>query len=289
MSERVANALLGGKAYSQNTTSPVIDLQYGGQMGIAPEYAEWVSNSQYVRKNLIPIVMSAPKAFMKLRDPEYWIGTWRALVELQAISITGLEAGLEVDFAETPFGGSGLVQQDFINVTERQSNISFKWNEKYGLPVHRFLDGWIRNLMQDPHTKVANINTFAGNREGDMLADKYTSTILFIEPDPTHTTVVKAWLVTNMMPKNSGQVSGARDLTQAGETSTYDVEFTGIPQYGLGVNALAQKVLDGISITGANPYNRQAFVQNISEEVAATRKGYAQGVSALAAGQVKQL
>jgi hypothetical protein len=285
---RLAEALMGNKAFARNTTSPVIDLRYGGQMGYAPEYAEWVSNQQYVRRNLIPLLVDIPRGFLKLPESDYWIGTLRALVELQAISITGLEAGLEVEFAETPFGGGGQVQEDFVNVTERKSQVTFKWNEKYGLPVHRFLDGWIRNLMQDPHSKVANINTFAGNKEGDMLADKYAATMIFIEPDPTHTFVNKAWLVTNMVPKNSGQISGARDLTQAGETSTYDVEFTGIAQYGLGVNALAQRLLDAISITGANPYNRQAFVNQISAEVTASRKGYASGVESLAAGAVNR-
>ena len=285
---RVTNAILqGNKAFAQGHQNPMVDLQYGGQMGYSPDLTEWVSNQAYTRRNLIPLLVEAPKGFQYLPNPEYWVATLRALVELHPLTVEGLNATLTVETVETAVGGAGQVHHDFVDVKETPSTPTFTWNEKYGMPVANFLRGWITHLMMDPATKFANIATFNGNRPSDMLADMYAMTCAFIEPDPTHTKVVKSWLVTNMWPKGTGEITGRRDLTAQGESVTYDVPFTGIAQYGLGVDAFAQKLLDGINITGANPYNRNAFVDKISEEVLATRKGYENNTEALGAGAIQ--
>lgn len=284
---RVANAILQpGVAYNAGHQAPMVDLQYGGQMGFAPDLTEWVSNQAYVRRNLICLLVEAPKGFRLLPNPDYWTATLRSLVELHALSVEGLNAGLEVEVTETPVGGAGQRQQDFTNVTEAVSNPTFRWGEKYGMPVANFLRGWIQNLIMDPHSKFAGIAS-TGQRPADMLADMYSATMAFIEPDPTHTRVMKSWLVTNMYPLRTGPIEGRRDLTQAGEAPTYDVEFTGIAQYGLGVDAFSQRLLDGINITGANPHLRPAFVQNIGADILATRKGYENGVETLGAQAVR--
>lgn len=285
---RLAEAILqNGKAFSAGHQNPMVDLQYGGQMGYSPDLTEWVSNQAYVRRNLICLLVEPPKGFQYLPNPEQWVATLRSLVELHPISIDGLNAGLDVETTETPVGGAGQMHEDFVDVKETRSQPTFKWNEKYGMPVASFLRGWITHLMMDPATKFANIATNSGARPTDMLADMYAMTCAFIEPDPTHTKVVKSWLVTNMWPKGTGEISGRRDLTAQGESVTYDVQFTGISQFGLGVDAFSQRLLDGINITGANPYNRNAFVDKISAEVLATRKGYENNVEALGAGSIR--
>ena len=279
---RVTNAILQpGKAFAAGHQNPMVDLSYGGQMGYAPDLTEWVSNQQYVRRNLICLLVEAPKGFQYLPNPEYWVATLRSLVELHAISIEGLNATLTVETAETPVGGAGQMHEDFVDVKEERSQPTFKWNEKYGMPVANFLRGWITHLLMDPASKFANIATFSGKRPSDMLADMYAMTCAFIEPDPTHTKVMKSWLVTNMWPKGTGEITGRRDLTAQGEAVTYDVGFTGIAQYGLGVDAFSQRLLDGINITGANPYNRAAFIDKISADILATKKGYENNVEGL--------
>jgi hypothetical protein len=245
-----------------------------------------VSNQAYVRRNLICLLVEAPRAFSLLPNPDAWVATLRALVELHPLSIDGLQATLEVDFAESPVGGGGNMQEDFTDVKRARSQPVFKFNEKYGMPVANFFSGWIQYLMMDPDTKFANIASL-GNAPTDMLADQYSASMIFIEPDSTHTTVVKSWLGTNMMPKTSGEITGRRDLTQAHETPSYDIGFTGIFQYGLGVDAFAQRLLDGISLTGANPHLRPAFVQNITADVLAARKGYQDGVQTLGASALR--
>jgi len=242
--------------------APMLDLTYGGMMGFTPELAEWVSNQTYVRKNVICILIEAPTGFQRLPNAAVWVQTLRSLVELHALSIDGLNAGLEVEFASNPVGGAGQVQEDFTDVKETLSNVTFRWNEKYGMPVANFFRGWITNLMMDPNSKVANMFTIAaGSGPTDQLSDVTSATMLFLEPDPTYTKVVKSWLITNMMPKSTGEITGKRDLTQAAEAVTYDIQFTGITQFGNGVDLFAQSILETISITGANPLNRPAFVK----------------------------
>lgn len=286
---RVADAILQPNfAYAAGHQAPMVDLQFGGEMGYAQDLTEWVSNQAYVRRNLICLLVEAPKAFQLLPNPEYWIATLRALVELHPMSIDGLNAGLEVETIENPFGGGGQMQHDFTNVTEAQSVPVFRWNEKYGMPISSFLRGWITNLLMDPNSKFANIATLGPQfAPSDMLADMYTATMAFIEPDPTHTRVVKSWLVTNMFPKGTGDIVGRRDLTQAGEAQSIDVTFTGIAQFGLGVDYFCQQLLSGINLTGANPHLRPAFVDRIDADILAARKGYEDNVETLGAESLR--
>ena len=285
---RLANTILNPQVgVARGTTSTMLNPMLGGQMGYAPNYTEWVNNQQYIRRNLICVLLEAPTGFASLPNPDWWVGTLRAIMELHAQRITGLTASLTVETADTPFGGSGQMQSDPTNVTEAQSQVTVELNEKYGMPFSRFFDGWIRHLIMDPYSKFATINTLGtGKRVTDMLADRYSMTCAFIEPDPTHTRVVKAWLGTGMYPKSNGEIVGSRDLTAGGEASNYSIEFTGIYQFGLGVNRFCQTLLDNIDITGASPYTMAPFIDRISNDVLATNVGYTSSVSKTARGAV---
>ncbi len=279
---RLSDAILGG-AYAKGK-APMTDLKYGAQNGFAPNLAEWVSNTHYVRRNLICLLVEPPAGFRLLDDGPFWVTALKSLVEVHAKSIDGFNSGLEVDAgAETAVGGAGEMHQDIINVTRQRSNPSFTFVDLYGRPIQNFLHDWIINLIGDPDSKVPGIVTKENsrNRVTDMLADMYSATMLFMEPDPTHVKVAKAWLTTNMYPKGTGDITGKRDLTASGELSELTVEFTGISQTGLGVISFAQAILDKINFTNANPYARPAFVQNIHADVDAVGRGFAGGVSEL--------
>ena len=122
-----------------------------------------------------------------------------------------------------------------------------------------------------------------------MLADWYTMSCLFIEPDPTHRKVVKSWVSTNMMPKGTGDIIGKRDMTVATEMNTLNIEFTALSQFSLGTSVFAQKILDSINIARANPYMRPSFIQDISSDAAASVESYANGVNKLAASALPGL
>lgn len=262
---RLADAILSG-GYASGAT-PMLDLQYGGQNGYAPNLVEWVSNQSYVRRNLVCLLIEAPRGFQYMPDPDFWVRALKAMVERHARTIDGFSSGLEVAVAETAVSGGGEMQQDPTNVTRARSNPSFSFVDKYGRPIQNFVHEWITNLIGDPDSKVPNIATIETVRPSDLLADMYAATMLFFEPDPTHSTVVKAWLTTNMYPRMTGDITGKRDLTSDGETSEFTVDFTGVSQSTLGVRAFAQALLNNINLTNANPYLQPAFMQNLDPNV----------------------
>lgn len=282
---RLADAILSG-AYAQGR-APMTDLRYGGQNGFAPNLTEWVSNSHYVRRNLICLLIEPPSGFSLLPNPEFWTAALKALVEVHAKLIDGFNAALEVETQETAVSGGGEMHQDITNVTRARSNPSFSFTDLYGRPIQNFLHDWIINLIGDPDSKVPLVVTRNGVKPSDLLADVYSATMLFMEPDPTHTKVSKAWLTTNMYPKSTGEITGKRDLTSAGELSEISVEFSGISQTGLGVVSFAQAILDRVNLTNANPYARPAFVSGIHSDVEAAGRGFAGGVSELASQAIR--
>ena len=271
---RLTDAIISG-AYKRDIDRPILDLKYGGQQGWAPNLTEWVSNAAYVTRPLICILLEAPRMFTVMPDPQKWISSLKALFEVHARSIDGLTQTLTVDTDQHPVGGAGEQQEEIVNVTREKSSPKFSWNEKYGMPITTFLSYWIRYGMMDPETKFALLSTLNKSEVKDLLPDWYTATAIFIEPDPLHKKVTKAWLCTNMFPKTSGEIVAKRDLTASQEILTIDVEFSAISQVGLGVNKFAQQILDNINIQKADPFMRPSHINKVSADIgAANTTGY---------------
>lgn len=281
---RATQVLLGGQAFSLGRTQPMVDVTKGGQLGFAPEPGQFISNANYVRRNLFCLLLEAPAFFKLMPNPDKWVATLKALVELHPRSIEGLNAGLTVETVNTPAGGGGEVQEEFTDVTQARSQPVFVFDEKYGRPIQSFLYDWITYGMMDPNTKFANVGTLGANSPSDMLPDQYTATMIFIEPDPTHRKVVKSWLSTNMFPKLTGDISGKRDITAQLEMLSLNIEFTALSQFNLGSNVLAQELLNNINIANANPYLRPAFASGVSADVdSQADTGYKAGAENLGA------
>ncbi len=284
---RLANALLGQAAFNAGRSAPTLDPTLGSQNGFEVDYPSWVSNAQYIRRNLICKLIEAPAGFQYLPNPDVYVNTLKALVELKALRIEGLNQTLTVETQGTPFGGAGEQQEDPTKVTRAQSNPSFTWNEKFGKPISYFLRDWVTELIMDPITGFPNVVTRTGAQPTDNLPDFYSATMLFVEPDPLHKNVLEAWLCTNMYPKGSlGDIVGRRDQTAPGEQAEYSIEFTAITQVGIGVMQLAQQMLDQMNLTGANPNLRPAFVQQIDADVMAAANGYAEQIANAAASAI---
>lgn len=282
---RLSDALQDQSAYGAGVQTVMLDPKYGGQMGWAPDLREWVSHAAYRRHNLIPILVEAPRFFSYFNDSNRWYAALRSLLELHPRSIDGLASTLTVETGDTPVGGAGERQEEVINVTRAPSTPTFVYNDLYGRPFQRFFEYWIEYGLMSPDTKYANIGTL-DNYPDDMLPDQYAATMLFIEPDPTHRTVVKSWLCTNMFPKTAGEKTGARDLTSALTIPELSIEFSALTQVGLGVDQFAQRILEDISITDANPFLRNAFVQEIDANSESAPVGYSSRVSDVAGDQV---
>ncbi len=284
---RLSGTILGKKAFASQSEAPVVDVRLGAQMGPSTDFTSYISNTPYVRRNLIAILVEAPKGFQDLENPDIYIGTLKTLVELQAQSITGLNSQIDLQFEEVPVGGAGEMQETPSNSTRVRSTPTFTWVEKYGKPISKFLRTWITQLIMDPQTKYPAILAKKGRALTDILPDYNSMTVLFIEPDPTGTRVLEAWLCTNMQPKTTGEITGSRDLTQPGEKRELSIEFTAITQVGEGVNLFAQRQLDAMNLNGMNPNQHKAFVNAVEADVNAATQGYGQKLEELAATRVR--
>lgn len=268
---RLTDALLQG-AYSTGS-GPMVDPQYGGQLGWSPNLREVLNNQKYVSKNVNCLLLEAPTGFQMLPEPDRWVRTLKEMFEVHAKSITGLNSGLESSFAESDVGSGGEKQHALTNVMRTQTVPVFTWTDLYGRPFQNFLWEWTTMLGQDPDTTYPGVVTL-GAKPTDMLNDISTATALFYETDPSNTSIAKAWVITNMFPKSTGEIKGQRDLSQAGEQSDLSIEFTGIAVSSLAIRSFAQSIHNKIIFDGANPNLRPSFVDGISADVLATARGF---------------
>lgn len=284
---RLTDALLGQRAFGRSIRAPgAVDLTYGGQFGWAPNLGELINNQAYVRRNVQCIVLETPRFFSVMPEPDKWVQTCKSLMELHSRTIEGLNAGLKVEFDEHPVGGAGEMQQEFTDVKRDRSEITTTFVEKYGMPIQTFLMHWIQYGMMDPDTKYSLSATLSGQKPDDLLADWYTMSCLFYEPDPTHTKILKSWVTTNMMPKGTGDIIGKKEHTAASEVLNLSVEWTGVSQFSLGTNDFAQSILDSINLKNANPYLRPSFIQSLSSDVANAQEGLKKNIEDLGASAV---
>jgi len=262
MSRLKDSILQKGKAYAGN--APVLDLAYGGQNGHAAaigrigqdgkNYDEWISNQAYVKQNVIPMVLSYPRAFDLMPDKQMWIDTYNALMTLHPLTIDGLTSGLTVEFDEHAVGGAGEMQEEITKVTRARTSLTKTYKEKSGKSIQKFIDMVIRYLYSDPDVEKPLITNITGDTFGGMYTpDYYTGTHLYIEPDVTQRIVVDAWLCTNVMFKGNGDRTGKRDVHSARETSDLSIEFTSITMNNESVLQLANTMLANLNVLKANP------------------------------------
>ena len=238
--------------------SPTLNLNYGGLAGAMPRYgyvdskgtyyAEWINATPYVRQNLIPVMLTYPKALDLIPDRDRWIGIFKAAMEVEAQSISGLNTTrtLEVDDSTKITGGQVFAAP--TGVTIASTSISYTWKERMGRPFGKWLDFWLEYLISDPYTKRALVTRYLEQKDSNKeftlyTPDLYTVTMLFIEPSNQMTTVEQAWLAFNMMPKSGGNREGKREVDALGETIDLSVDFTSIVMDTDAVKKLAKSIL----------------------------------------------
>jgi len=273
---RLANTVIGPVAYGIGRGMPMINLEQGATFGVMPEYAQYVSAAQYVRKNLIARLIAPPAGFKDLPNSDRWIAALKALVEMWPKTIDGLKGTYTISDEETAYGASGEMMQQVSNVMRERSEPTFGYVDLYGRPIANFFNMWTEMFLMDPQTKIPNISTLV-NKPVDMLPDYVGMTVLFMEPDPTFTKIDKAFLCTNMRPTGSlAPIEGKKDPVSNGEQSEFNITFTAITQMGQGVNQFAQKILQQMNLTGANPNLRAAFLDDIAADAKAADSGIAE-------------
>jgi len=251
----------------------------GGQFGYATNPEEWLGTQGYKPLNLIPIVLETPRFFEKMPNPEQWITAWKLYFEKHCRVIEGLKAGLTVETSEHAFGAAGEMFQEIVDVKRERSTLSTTAQEKYGNVWQTFWEKVIMYGGMDPETKIPLISTLdSGSVPSDWLADWYTGTIAFIEPDPTGKRCMRAWVTCNIFPQGTGPIEGKLDKTSSLSLKELSLEFNALSFYGAGTRALGQELMDGMSKQWANPNLRKSFIKEVSADVKAIQKGYEESI-----------
>lgn len=287
--KRDTGTLIGENvAYAKDATSPMANIIGTGQHGYVHDIGSVLSNTAYVQRPLVCVLLNSPRGFRSLPNPEIYHATLKELMENGSRTITGLRATLTVDYTSNQIGHGTEVQEDIAKVTRERSVPVHTFTERYGKPINRFFTTWIEYLIGSGDNSIPKISVLGLNSgPADLLPDNTTATCMYIEPDPLHKTVVEAWLITNMSPKTGGQVEAQRDLSAPGQSVDYSIEFTGMGVYGAAVRATAQRIWDQINFVGADTGRRETFMTGIDADVeGATDAGYQSAVDDLKAEQI---
>lgn len=278
----------GNGGFADGIQTEVMHLIKGGNFGYAKNWETWINGTPYVSRPLLTFLMETPLGFKLLPEAQTHISILRSLVETVRHRVEGLTHKLNVNKeSNVAFGGSGQKFDVFSNVTEDQPTVSFSWWERPGLAINRFMNFWITMLMMDAETKYAAISTVAGTEAYDALPDMYSMSVLFVEPNSTHTKVVQSWLGINMWPTATGDNSRSSDKENPGSLQEITIEFSGIFMYGPSVDNLSQKVLNSISLINANVYHSKTVLSGIDAMVANSPESYSQSVRAISAAQYR--
>ena len=133
-------------------------------------------------------------------------------------------------------------------------------------------------LMMDPETKYAAIGTVAGTEAYDSMPDMYSAAMLFVEPDTSMRRVVQAWIGINMWPKMSPDNEASFDSSNPSQTREIQIDFSGVYQYGPGVDYFAQKFLDSIKLIGADQFHQKAALDGVDAMVANSHQSFSDTV-----------
>lgn len=278
----------GNGGFADGIQTPVAHLIEGGMFGYAKQWKSWVNNHQYTSRPLLTFLLEPPRGFKLLPNREDHIGALRSMVETVRHKWTGLQHKLTVSVENNQsYGGSGQKYEVFTNVTEEPISVQMAIWERPGLGISRFIKFWINMLMMNAETKYAAISTVAGTEEYDAMPDMYAMAMLFVEPDTNHKHVVQSWIGINMWPKDSGDNEAKADKDNPSETRELNIQFTGVFQYGPGVDFFAQRYLDSISLIGANEIHQEAVINGIDSMVANAPTSYASTIRAVSRAQYK--
>lgn len=256
--------------------APIANITKGGSFAHLVDYKSLVSANPYVKQHLIAVLIQAPRGFDLLPEPSIWYRSLKAIVEEQSREISGLNSTLQITNVEHNVGSDGNKIYAVADVTREESNPQHTIYEKYNLPMTAFLNTWITELMMDPITKYPNIITRPGIKLPDHMVDFYGATILYFEPDPTFSKVLKAWLCMFARPKTQGpEVTGSKNPLSAKEDLDIQLELTATTMVGAGPQMLAQKILATMNPVNTNPHYQPAPFDDIEAKVkAVTQTGY---------------
>jgi len=251
-----------------------INLGQAGTLQFAPDLANVASNTPHIPRNLLAFLIEAPRFFQYSSNPELMVRALKALIENHTRTIDGLNQSLTVDTGDALFGGSGERIQVPTNITRATSSPSHGLWELQGRAVAKFLKWWITFGIGDENTKTPLVIADGQVAAADYDATFYGATVLYVEPDPTMTEVVSAYLCTNMYP-TSVPWENRKDVSQLGQNIDMNIEFTALTDVSIGTMLYARKFIQSLNLGGMNPNENELWLEGVSADVKAADNGLA--------------
>ena len=175
-----------------------------------------VNSQYYIPRNLICVITEYP-VFFSYKEPkerDELKEVLRTILEVKADKITGFNDTLLFD-------GTHVVHSAL--------EPTFHFRELFGRSIQNFLSFWITT----------------GVKFGPEMM-KFSA--MFIEPDPTHKLVMKAWHCRHMYPRMNGHIQSSRNMLEPHKPVLFDVPFGYVwdptPSAMAIENAFAQELLN---------------------------------------------
>lgn len=243
----------------KSTGGDSLDLQYGGLNGILPNIAKvesgvvggnWISSTPDTTGMVYATLIDYPKFFdFAGSDASKALRTKLAnFISSHTEVIEGINDTLSVEFDDsTKIGRTGESIHTVTNTTLTPTEVNMTVTEKLGLPIKDLLTFWIRYGLMDPYSGNALARLLPSYQPGAWTSDKQSMAIMVFEVDATGSTVKNAQIISNMMPRSSGEFTMKKDISAGKEVRRYSLGFTGFGIRGLEVIQSAQAYLDQIN------------------------------------------
>ena len=276
------------KSFVGKSTVPQSNLEFGGVNGFyanlvegegASRFENWASNAAYTTSQVIPIPLRTPAAFdlFDTSTAQRLKRIWIQLLSLHPYTIEGIQATISMETDSRRFGNRSQNQHEYVGTKMENGDITFTFIEKLGKPIKTFLDFYINELHGHWKNDIMGISMDPVIREklkgrlGDPLLN--TGDILFIELDNLSVNVIDAYYYTNFRLINSGKTEAKRDMGSNKEILEYSITAQGILDVGPQYNALAQQIIDHMTIFEKHPDNRIADIIDSNAQSVLTELG----------------
>lgn len=271
---RAADAIMPqNTAFSAGKRTLMVNPVNNGHMGYMQDYDAYIQAAPYVRQQMFCRVLETPRGFNLLPNPTFWHGAAKSLIEVHSKTWEGFNTQMTMEARETPFGADGQIIQVPGKTKRNRIAPSSSYTDPVGRPHTHLLNAWGTELLADPTTGVPNVSTRVGpDVVIDMLPDFYGATVLFVEPDRSFRHPDKAYLITNFWPLTFPTVEAKRDPANGvQDMNEFSIEWAALTQEGDIVLELADEIMRGMSITGADPNKRTPLLDKITADVASLK------------------
>lgn len=243
----MTNALLANEAANLGAArfANVANIQEGGQLGIGPRILQIDAATPLVLNPAIIVLLSAPTMWDKYESAKK---TLKALFEMHAKSVSGIDFGYTLNFSDILVGHDGQHMSMPTSSTRTAAAPSFTWPEIYGNVVWNLHYKWITEI-QHPDTQMSQLS--AAFDEGEVpawLMSTFSASFIAIQPDPTGIPdrIIDAAVYTAVIPTETGNLGLKRDIGST-ESPERSIAYKALVQHNDNTRELGRLVLQSMN------------------------------------------